>query len=315
MQTRASTRSTVLGKRHADSNPKCDVATDEDTNQRYSPLTPEASPNPKRIKTIQCELDDGSNKENIPPLKGQFLSASPSRTRSLRRTNTEASLSSTRSSEFLRVVFRELLTSNVRFPAPRRYASMSSLSGNPRTPVTALSHPSLITPPSTPSSLQSVSAKARALLRPTSNNVSTIAGREKERDEIRSFILPFLQGSETADCRYPVLYISGSPGTGKTALVNEVLRTLTTELTGASAAIVPINCMALASVDALFTTLVERLQLQNGKSKTNKAGVNKDTSRQTLERLLCERNSKWYSVRLTIHVRTLITFFTVAFSS
>ena len=69
MQTRASTRSTVLGKRHADSNPKCDVATDEDTNQRYSPLTPEAYPNPKRIKTIQCEVDDGSNKENIPPMK------------------------------------------------------------------------------------------------------------------------------------------------------------------------------------------------------------------------------------------------------
>lgn len=318
MQTRASSRSTVLGKRHAGSSSQCDVANEEDGNSLYTPLTPESSPNPKRIKTSQSEVDDGSNKENIPPLKGQVISASPSRTRSLRRSNTEASLSLTRSSKFFNRVLGKIVASDpdVRFPAPRRHASMSNLSGNPRTPATALSHMTLITPPSTPSSLQSVSAKARALLRPTSNNAAAIAGREKERDSIRNFLLPFLQGSESADCRHPVLYISGSPGTGKTALVNEVLRTLTSELAGASAAIVPINCMALASVDALFGTLVERLQLQNGKSKTNRtAGVNKDTSRQTLERLLRERNSKWYLTRLISYVCSLITFYAIVFSS
>ncbi|CAL1707027.1 unnamed protein product [Somion occarium] len=268
MQTRSSTRSSVLGKRHAESTAKCDVA------DEYSPLTPEASPNPKRIKTSSSALDDGSNKENIPPLRGQVLNGSPSRTRSLRRTSTEGSVASVRNT-------------------PRRHASMSSLVTTPRTPATALSRPSLITPPSTPSTLQSVAAKCRALLRATCNNASSIAGRDAERDEIIKFLQPFLQtgvSSDIAGDQHSVLYISGSPGTGKTALVNDVLRTMAADLADDSVNLFTVNCMALGNVEALWATLIQALQ--GGKVKPNKGRINKDTSRQTLEHLLSTRQSK-----------------------
>lgn len=49
------------------------------------------------------------------------------------------------------------------------------------------------------------------------------------------------------------LYISGSPGTGKTALVNSVLSTLSPD------ELISINCMALTTLDELWVRLLEEL--------------------------------------------------------
>ena len=55
------------------------------------------------------------------------------------------------------------------------------------------------------------------------------------------------------------LYISGSPGTGKTALVNSVLRDLEQESGHSRLRVVAMNCMALNSVDELWDRLLEEL--------------------------------------------------------
>jgi hypothetical protein len=84
MQTR---RGTVLGKRgyHESSSAKTQVVCEQ-------LHTPESSPNPKRPRTSLTLDDDGSNKENIPPLKDCLISAEltpPRRARALRRSATE----------------------------------------------------------------------------------------------------------------------------------------------------------------------------------------------------------------------------------
>lgn len=50
------------------------------------------------------------------------------------------------------------------------------------------------------------------------------------------------------------LYISGPPGTGKTALVNSILRDFTSD-----SRVISINCMALNTVDELWDRIIEEL--------------------------------------------------------
>jgi cell division control protein 6 len=80
----------------------------------------------------------------------------------------------------------------------------------------------LATPPLTPSKSSSNTtttpyAEARALLRTCSSVSST--GSLVGRDAERTIIIDFLADSEDT-----CLYISGTPGTGKTALVNDILK-------------------------------------------------------------------------------------------
>lgn len=56
------------------------------------------------------------------------------------------------------------------------------------------------------------------------------------------------------------LYISGSPGTGKTALVNSILCEFQSD-------VVSINCMALNSVDELWDRMAEELDGKQGRGK------------------------------------------------
>jgi cell division control protein 6 len=51
------------------------------------------------------------------------------------------------------------------------------------------------------------------------------------------------------------LYISGSPGCGKTALVNSVIATAV--LDENKVKVLSVNCMALKSIDALWERLVD----------------------------------------------------------
>ncbi|PPQ90534.1 hypothetical protein CVT25_015848 [Psilocybe cyanescens] len=238
------TRSTVLGKRgHQDSTtPAPSVQVCEQLQ------TPDRTPNPKRARTNGSVLDDDGNKENIPPFKGSpgSVDSSPRAIRALRRTVTEAVITPTRSR-----------------PAPRRNASLSSVP--PTTPSAEILHLAISTPPPTPpANLLPLHVRARALLRSTCNNTQTdIAGREIERASIVDFLAPFIENRSTDDTESPSsMFISGSPGSGKTALVNSIIRQLSSD-NAASVNVISINCMALKGVDALWERMIEDLSASN----------------------------------------------------
>lgn len=127
----------------------------------------------------------------------------------------------------------------------------------------------LATPPPTPAptALLSLHARARALLRATTttDGEGALAGREDERATIRAFL----------DCdNAGVLYISGAPGSGKTALVTSVLAAMPGE---ARHEALFVNCMALDGPDALWARLLEELgpsaPAGKGKGRGKKAQV------------------------------------------
>ncbi|XP_068583629.1 cell division control protein 6 homolog [Cebidichthys violaceus] len=86
-----------------------------------------------------------------------------------------------------------------------------------------------------------------------------LLSREAERASIRSFL------EEKAQRRLPgSLYISGAPGTGKTACFNCVLQDMKAEL--ASVHTVLVNCMSLRSSHAVFPLLADKLKAPGGQN-------------------------------------------------
>ncbi|KAG6334201.1 hypothetical protein ID866_4886 [Astraeus odoratus] len=231
MQTRS--QSSVLGKRthQTDGRSASVVSTVESVSSQAMP-TPELTPKAKRARLSLSLLDGDSNKENVPPFRTEPAATSPSSpSTSLRRTSTE------------------IITPSRTRSTVGRHASTSSIQTLPITPATSLSALALSTPPPTPhASLLPIHARARALLRATCNGNSTIAGRLVERETIKNFICSSW-GDHSAD---PSLFISGTPGTGKTALVNAVLAELGEEY---DVEIVSVNCMAYQNAETLWDHL------------------------------------------------------------
>ncbi|KAI0356162.1 P-loop containing nucleoside triphosphate hydrolase protein [Trametes cingulata] len=261
----------VLGKRshHIAQDDTSDSSLACDVQNTYSLPTPDSTPNPKRTKTSGSVLDGDHNKENIPPFVLQAINGSPSRSR-LRRTSTMVASNTKRSPS-----------------TPRRYASTSDLrqaAAASATPATSLSHLTLATPPPTPPvCLFPVHVRARALLRPTCNDTPQFAGRATERQKIESFLISFL--AEQTDSDMPsTLYISGSPGTGKTALVNAVLAAMDSKLQANDTRVLSVNCMALHGVDAVWQRLADMLS-SNGKA-SSRAKKTKETPKQIIEKAL-----------------------------
>ncbi|KAM9490986.1 cell division control protein 6 homolog [Salvelinus alpinus] len=79
-----------------------------------------------------------------------------------------------------------------------------------------------------------------------------LLSREAERSSIRSFL-----EDKALKARPASLYISGAPGTGKTACLNCVLQEMKDELKEIQTVV--INCMALRSSHAIFPLLAEKL--------------------------------------------------------
>lgn len=193
----------------------------------------------------------------------------------------------------------------------RRHASTSNILSS------EIDHLALSTPPPTPpTSLLPLHARARACLRATCNGNSNsaqsqIAGRVDEREAVRVFVTAFLRGSEEGEGMEEVgegattLYISGAPGTGKTALVHAVLAEFEAE---ARVRVVTVNCMALGSVDALWDRLLEELG-DGGKGK-GKKGVGRK-GREGVVKALEGVSAQWYVH--TLLSRRVLTFFIVAF--
>ncbi|TBU29542.1 P-loop containing nucleoside triphosphate hydrolase protein [Dichomitus squalens] len=266
----------VLGKRsHQTTQVEQPDSTFSDLDNALALPTPDPTPNPKRAKTTGSVLDGDHNKENIPPFVLEAINASvpssPRRTRSLRRTSTVIEGGSSRPG------------------TPRRYASTSNLrQAVVATPATSLSHLSLFTPPSTPPSLLlPLHVRARALLRPTCNDGPQMAGREQERSEIEAFILGFI-GNPSSAKDVSALYISGSPGTGKTALVNATLADLAGQLQDVR--VLAVNCMALDGVDAVWQQLAELFGA--GNKTPGRVRKAKDSPQQIVEKTLSSSKQK-----------------------
>uniref|UniRef100_A0A8D3BH17 Cell division control protein n=1 Tax=Scophthalmus maximus TaxID=52904 RepID=A0A8D3BH17_SCOMX len=86
-----------------------------------------------------------------------------------------------------------------------------------------------------------------------------LLSRDTERSAIRSFL------EATALRRRPgSLYISGAPGTGKTACLNCVLQEMEAELSSVQTLVV--NCMSLRSSHAIFPLLADKLRASGGQS-------------------------------------------------
>lgn len=293
MHTTRSTRSSVLGKRPHQPTVESDTSSVSQCGQALP--TPEPTPNPKRVRISVAQADGDSNKENIPPFKGEVLNSPSMRSmRALRRTHTEIiTASRPRNSRYIFVYMKAGSLTLV--PGPRRHAS-SDLLSTPTTPVTTLSHLSLVTPPpSPPSALIPLHVRVRALLRLTCSSVVDIAGRHDEREVIRKFIADFFPSDRATSNEHSALYISGSPGTGKTALVNAVLHTLQADLEAHHATVLSVNCMALNGVDGVWERLAEDLSADvKHPKKDRKSRKLKETPNQVVKRLLTERKSKWY---------------------
>ncbi|SJL05287.1 uncharacterized protein ARMOST_08653 [Armillaria ostoyae] len=244
MQTPRSTRSSTLGKR---------------THRSELP-SPDPTPSYKRPKTTVTLLDGDDNKENIPPYLIRAVNADASSptsaraTRALRRTTTE-----------------------IEVTPPRRRAqrhASASLISSPSTPVSRCAI-AITTPPPTPPTLLPFHVRARALLRATCDDAVDMPARDDERAIIRDFITGFVVASpldsddaDHASC----LYISGAPGTGKTALVNSILRSLDNDIE-----VITINCMALSSLEALWERLHEEFKgTKKASNQIKKARRGKD---------------------------------------
>uniref|UniRef100_H3CLC8 Cell division control protein n=1 Tax=Tetraodon nigroviridis TaxID=99883 RepID=H3CLC8_TETNG len=86
-----------------------------------------------------------------------------------------------------------------------------------------------------------------------------LLSREAERESIRSFL-----EEKVLQRRPGSLYISGAPGTGKTACFNCVLQEMKPRLSAVQC--VMVNCMALRSSHAIFPLLAEKLKARGGQS-------------------------------------------------
>ena len=118
----------------------------------------------------------------------------------------------------------------------------------------------------------------------------SLAGREAEKAIVESF---FHGLDEDADVPESVLYISGSPGTGKTALVNSVI----SENAGAESKeglrVVFLNCMAIADMETLWRRLAEELGAAVSQvKKTTRKGARKIQGRDDVNALLSESELK-----------------------
>lgn len=169
-------------------------------------------------------------------------------------------------------------------PRPRPQRSSTGLpSPPPSTPTTTLARLTLSTPPPTPpSTLIPIEARARALLRSTSNGSEEISGRDAERAIIHEFLAPFINDQDVDDdTMKTTLFISGAPGTGKTALVNSVIRGLEMD----TVRTLSINCVSLGGLDAVWERLADEL----GGTKKPK----KSKGRDAVEKLLSSQTSQW----------------------
>ncbi|KAI0594343.1 cell division control protein Cdc6 [Biscogniauxia sp. FL1348] len=114
--------------------------------------------------------------------------------------------------------------------------------------------------PSTPSAIQTVYHHARQLFS-RSADPGRLIGRDDERKHLRDF-LQRCATPNPSGC----IYVSGPPGTGKSAMVNEVTQEIVTETSTKKAYI---NCMSVKSSKDLYETLLGQICDDSNLSETD----------------------------------------------
>ncbi|KAG8948515.1 AAA ATPase [Tulasnella sp. 424] len=129
-----------------------------------------------------------------------------------------------------------------------------------------------------PTKEKSVYCRAKMLLRcngtsalASSETSVAIAARDTERASIEQFVLGggFL-APKSAEEAISTLYISGQPGTGKTALVTDVLRKLAERDNTSSLTSIYVNCTGLSDVKAVWDRVWEEVVQSSGGSVGSK---------------------------------------------
>lgn len=105
--------------------------------------------------------------------------------------------------------------------------------------------------PLTPVAAQTIYHQARQLFS-RSADPGQLIGRDDERNKLREFL-----GRRDGNQPHGCLYVSGPPGTGKSAMVNEITTEVAAESSSTRKAY--INCMSIKSSKDLYFTLVELL--------------------------------------------------------
>ena len=271
MQTRS--QSSVLGKRSHQPDAKPSTI-----DQACMP-TPELTPKTKRARVSLCLQDGDSNKENVPPFSSEPLGAFT--TPSLARASTEIiTPPRIQTSESRSDISPAIANSCL---AIARHASTPSIPTHPITPATSMSALALSTPPPTPHvTLLPIHARVRALLRSTCNGNAAISGRTVEQETIKAFVSSSWEDPSTASS----LFVSGTPGTGKTAIVNAVLA----ELGNSEVDVISVNCMAYQNVDALWDHLRDAFTASESIKMSPRKGKAKA---KPLDDLLSSRKRKW----------------------
>ncbi|KAB5551351.1 putative cell division control protein [Coniochaeta sp. 2T2.1] len=108
--------------------------------------------------------------------------------------------------------------------------------------------------PLTPTSCQTIYHAARQLFS-RSSNPGQLIGRQNERDQLNTF-LERCSTTRPSGC----LYVSGPPGTGKSAMVNAVTEGVAAASPNIRKAY--INCMSIKNSKELYITLLEQLNLE-----------------------------------------------------
>ncbi|KAG6929785.1 cell division cycle 6 [Chelydra serpentina] len=105
-----------------------------------------------------------------------------------------------------------------------------------------------------------------------------LLAREKETDAIRRFLKEHVCGEKPGS-----LYISGAPGTGKTACLSRILQDFQNELPGSKTIV--LNCMSLSSSQAVFPAIAEQIGQQGAPKVAGRDLVRKLEKQLTAERM------------------------------
>ncbi|KDN61234.1 putative cell division control protein [Colletotrichum sublineola] len=113
--------------------------------------------------------------------------------------------------------------------------------------------------PLTPGSLQTIYHSARQLFA-RSADPGQLVGREREREQVAQFVQRCFSSTPNG-----CLYVSGPPGTGKSAMIKEITGELTQSATVRQAYV---NCMSVKSSKDLYNTLLDLLGYTSDLSET-----------------------------------------------
>ncbi|KFH44977.1 Cell division control protein-like protein [Hapsidospora chrysogenum ATCC 11550] len=172
---------------------------------------------------------------------------------------------------------------------PRHRDALSSQPGTPRHVVMSAGKLfKRMTPssPASPSTIQTIYHSARQLFAHGAEPGQLI-GRESEREQLASFLQ---RCSPSSTSPSGCLYVSGPPGTGKSAMVTEILRQHS-ETEGVQSAYV--NCMSIKSSKDLYNTLLEAVS-------GNGHDLSESDALSTLQELFCSKKKTSPTVYLVM---------------